>query len=101
MTEVQGTPPRTFDRGGRLTKVENARAGTVLSKFAWTLNAAGNPSRVKTTRGTTDVYDAYEYDTRNRLTAACYDTGSSATDCGGAANKVCPASSFLDAFAVV
>ena len=79
---------RTFDRAGRLTTVENAKAGTILSKFLWTLDPAGNPTKVQTTRGASDTYDAYEYDTRNRLTASCFGVTSGATDCTGAANKI-------------
>jgi RHS repeat-associated protein len=79
---------RTFDRAGRLTTVENAKAGTILSKFLWTLDAAGNPTKVQTTRGATDTYDAYDYDTRNRLTSSCFGVSSGATDCTGAANKI-------------
>ena len=79
---------RTFDRAGRLTTVENTKAGTILSKHAWTLDAAGNPTKAQTTRGTADVYDLYEYDTRNRLTAACYDLASTATNCTGATNRI-------------
>jgi RHS repeat-associated protein len=79
---------RTFDRAGRLTTVENAKAGTLLSKFAWTLDAAGNPTKTQTTRGTTDTYEAYEYDTRNRLTASCYDVAQAATNCSGASNAI-------------
>jgi RHS repeat-associated protein len=77
---------RTYDRAGRLTTVENTKSPTILSKFFWTLDAAGNPTKVKTTRGSTDVYDIYEFDTRNRLTNACYDVGASATSCSGASN---------------
>ena len=79
---------RTFDRAGRLTTVENAKAGTILSKFLWTLDPAGNPTKAQTTRGTTDIYDAYEYDARDRLTASCFGVASGATDCTGAANKI-------------
>ena len=79
---------RTFDRAGRLTTVENAKAGTILSKFMWTLDPAGNPTKVQTTRGVTDTYDAYEYDARNRLTASCFGVASGAIDCTGAANKI-------------
>jgi RHS repeat-associated protein len=78
---------RTFDRAGRLTTVENAKSGTVLSKFLWTLDAVGNPTRVQTTRGLTDTYDAYEYDARNRLTASCYGVAG-ASSCSGAANLI-------------
>jgi RHS repeat-associated protein len=79
---------RTFDRASRLTTVENAKAGTILSKFAWTLDAASNPTKAQTTRGGSDTYDAYEYDARNRLTASCYGIPSSATNCTGASNAI-------------
>jgi RHS repeat-associated protein len=79
---------RTFDRAGRLTTVENAKAGTILSKFNWTLDAAGNPTKAQTTRGASDSYDAYEYDSRNRLTASCFDTSQSASNCSGASNAI-------------
>jgi RHS repeat-associated protein len=79
---------RTFDRAGRLTTVENKKGATILSKFLWTLDAAGNPYKVQTTRGALDTYDAFEYDTRNRLTASCFGVSSGATDCVGAANKI-------------
>jgi RHS repeat-associated protein len=78
---------RTFDRAGRLTTVENKKGSTILSKFLWTHDAAGNPYKVHTTRGAVDTYDAFEYDTRNRLTASCFGVSSGATDCTGAANK--------------
>jgi RHS repeat-associated protein len=79
---------RTYDRAGRLTTVDNTKSSTVLSKFLWTLDAAGNPTKIKTTRGATDVYDLYEYDTRNRLTNACYDVGTSTSSCSGASNAI-------------
>jgi RHS repeat-associated protein len=79
---------REFDNAGRLTTVENKKGSIVLSKFLWTLDEAGNPTVVKTTRGATDVYDAYEYDTRNRLTASCFGVASTATDCRGASNEI-------------
>ncbi|MGH3080705.1 MAG: RHS repeat-associated core domain-containing protein, partial [Gaiellaceae bacterium] len=79
---------RTLDRAGRLTTVENAKAGTILAKFLWTLDPAGNPTKQQTTRGLIDAYDAYEYDTRNRLTASCFGVSSGASDCSGAANKI-------------
>jgi YD repeat-containing protein len=43
---------------------------------------------VQTTRGTTDTYDAYEYDTRNRVTASCFGVSSGATNCSGASNEI-------------
>ena len=79
---------RAYDRAGRLTTVENTKSATILSKHLWTLDAAGNPTKTKTTRGATDVYDVYQYDTRNRLTEACYSLLSSATNCAGATNAL-------------
>jgi RHS repeat-associated protein len=79
---------RGFDRAGRLTNVDNVKAGTSLSKFVWTLDAAGNPTKAQTTRGGADTYDAYEYDTRNRLTASCFGVSSGASNCSGASNLI-------------
>jgi RHS repeat-associated protein len=79
---------RGFDRAGRLTSVDNAKSGSSLSKFVWTLDAAGNPTKAQTTRGGSDSYDAYEYDTRDRLTASCFGVSSGASSCSGAANEV-------------
>ena len=42
---------RAYDRAGRLTTVENTKSATILSKHLWTLDAAGNPTKTKTTRG--------------------------------------------------
>ncbi len=79
---------RSYDDAGRLTGVENAKGTSVLSQFDRTLDEAGNPTVVETTRGTSHVYDAYEYDARNRLTASCFDVGSSASDCSSASNEI-------------
>jgi RHS repeat-associated protein len=79
---------RTLDRAGRLTTVDNAKAGTSLSKFVWTLDPAGNPTKAQTTRGGTDTYDAYAYDARNRIISSCYGVAAGATDCTGAVNAV-------------
>lgn len=79
---------RVFDRASRLTTVDNEKAGTILSKFIWTLDAAGNPTKVQTTRGSSDTYDAYEYDARNRLSASCYGVAQGASNCTGATNAI-------------
>jgi RHS repeat-associated protein len=71
-----------------LTSVENAKGSSILSRFDRTLDEAGNPTVVETTRGVSHLYDAYEYDARNRLTASCFDVGSSASDCGSASNEI-------------
>lgn len=78
---------RTFDNAGRLTTVENKKGSTVLSKSTWTLDAAGNPTKVATLRGATTVNDLYAYDTRNRLTTSCFAVGS-ATNCNTATAKI-------------
>jgi RHS repeat-associated protein len=82
------TETHTYDRAGRLTTVDNAKSGTSLSKFSWTLDPVGNPTIVDTLRAGTDTYDGYQYDTRNRLTTACYSITSTATDCTGASNTI-------------
>jgi RHS Repeat len=79
---------RSFDRAGRLTTVDNVKSGTSLSKFSWTLDPVGNPTKVDTLRGGTDSYDGYQYDARDRLTAACYGIAASATDCTGASDEL-------------
>jgi YD repeat-containing protein len=35
---------RTYDRTGRLTEVENAKGAAILSRYAYTLDAVGNPT---------------------------------------------------------
>jgi RHS repeat-associated protein len=79
---------RSFDRAGRLTTVKHEKGASILSRFEWTLDAAANPTKVKTTRGTSDSFDAYEYDARNRLTAACFSVSASASNCSGAADSI-------------
>jgi YD repeat-containing protein len=53
------TETRSYDRAGRLNSVDNAKSGISLSKFVWTLDAAGNPTQVETSRSPGDVYDLY------------------------------------------
>jgi RHS repeat-associated protein len=79
---------RSFDRAGRLTTVDNVKSGSSLSRFTWTLDPVGNPTKVDTLRGGTDTYDGYQYDARDRLTAACYGIASSASDCSGASDQI-------------
>jgi RHS repeat-associated protein len=79
---------RAYDRAGRLTTVENSKAGAVLSTHLWTLDATGNRVKAQTTRGINVVYDVFEYDGRNRLTSVCYDVVSAASTCAGATNAV-------------
>ncbi len=79
---------RTYDRAGRLTNVDNAKSGTSLSAFALTLDSAGNPTKIQTTRGGTSTYAAYEYDARERLTASCFGVAQGVSNCSGAANEI-------------
>lgn len=67
---------RTFDGAGRLTAVENGN-GAVLSRFAQTLDPAGNPIRIDTTRGGATTSQAFDYDPADRLNVWC----PGATDC--------------------
>jgi len=67
------TETRTYDRAGRLTKVENVRTdstGTTVpvSSFAYTYDPVGNPTKVVTSTGTV----TYAYDTLDRLIDTCY-----------------------------
>ena len=48
----------------------------------------GNPTKQQTTRGGTDTYDVYAYDTRNRLTDSCFGVSSGTTTCSGATNAI-------------
>jgi RHS repeat-associated protein len=70
---------RTWDKADQLTKVENIKGTTVLSRFTATLDAIGNPKLIATTRGTTTTNLSYLYDTRNRLSKACYGVTSCTT----------------------
>jgi RHS repeat-associated protein len=62
---------RTYDHAGQLTEVNNARSGTVLSDFAYTLDPDGNPTQVVQT-GAVSSTTTYQYDNNNRLIDACY-----------------------------
>jgi RHS repeat-associated protein len=59
---------RTYDRAGRLTEVQNAKGGNILSRFTYALDEVGNPTAVATTDGTI----TYAYDALDRLTEACF-----------------------------
>lgn len=59
---------RTYDRGGRLTDVTNAKGATTLSRAALTLDPAGNPTQVVTIQGTR----TFKYGPKNELTEACF-----------------------------
>jgi len=60
---------------GRLTALLHARGTTVLAHYAYTLDAAGNRTRVTETVGGVPRGISYTYDPLYRLTAADYSTG--------------------------
>jgi YD repeat-containing protein len=62
---------RTYDRAGRLTDVQNASGTNVLSEFAVTRDAVGNPIEVNRTGATTSTA-TYTYDANDRLTGVCF-----------------------------
>jgi RHS repeat-associated protein len=66
---------RTYDRAGRLTDVKNAKAGTTLSEFAVTMDAAGNPTTIVRSSGGVSSTTTYGYDVNDRLTSVCFQTG--------------------------
>ena len=79
---------RAYDHAGRLTSIQNTSGATTLSHYALTLDESGDPTRIALTRATTTSYQALEYDARARLTAACYDITSTATNCSGASKQI-------------
>lgn len=62
---------RTFDAAGRLTRVESKKGTAVTFAQGRVLDAVGNPIRQSTTRGTTVMDEAYQYDAADRLTKNC------------------------------
>ncbi len=64
------TETRTYNHAGRLTNVSNSN-GTVLSSFAYTYDAVGNPTEVDLNGG---GVNSYTYNNRNWLTSVCFQT---------------------------
>jgi RHS repeat-associated protein len=62
---------RTYDRAGRLTRVNNIKGSSVLADFTYTLDPVGNPTRVVRT-GSAAGTTTYAYDNRDRLTDVCF-----------------------------
>lgn len=77
-TELPGSSveERTFDRAGRLTHLDTHGEDGTLGRYDLTLEPVGNPSRIRTTRGSVSEDVAYTFDPVNRLSAACYGTTS-------------------------
>ncbi|MGW5364429.1 DUF6531 domain-containing protein [Actinopolymorpha pittospori] len=63
---------RGYDRAGQLITVTAVKGTEKLNRFDITRDAVGNPTQIKSTRGATATYEAYEYDTADRLTKVCY-----------------------------
>ncbi|MCZ4509092.1 DUF6531 domain-containing protein [Streptomyces sp. ActVer] len=63
---------RAYDTAGRLTSVTATKAGAVVTKTALTLSAAGQPTRIDTTRAGVAAggYDL-TYDKAGRITSGC------------------------------
>jgi RHS repeat-associated protein len=58
----------TYDRAGQLASIADEKGASTLSSFAYTYDAAGNPTEVATADGPI----AYGYDEDGRLKSACY-----------------------------
>ncbi|MGI8710342.1 MAG: DUF6531 domain-containing protein [Acidimicrobiales bacterium] len=71
---------RGYNATGDLTKVVNKKSSTLLSQFDYTLDTDGNPTTIKTTRGSTATNNAFTYDADGHLGSYC--TG--VTTCTGA-----------------
>ena len=59
---------RTYDRAGRIIDVKTAKGATTLSRFAYTYDPVGNPTRVDLASGV----QTYKYDAMDRLTEVCF-----------------------------
>ena len=78
------TETRTYDRVGRLTKVDdrNPTSGAVLASWQLTLDDAGQPRRVDVTRaGLTAGSQTYTYDAAGRLLTGCTPSVTTAAGC--------------------
>ena len=71
----------TYDNAGRLVSTEHKKGTSTLSKFTRVFDADANPVTLTTLRGTTTVFDRFGYDTRSRLTGACYSVATATTAC--------------------
>ena len=67
---------RAYDTAGQLLSVQNAKAGTILSKAIYSLDPVGNRLGITTTTGTTTA----TYDANDRLTQACYTAACTGSD---------------------
>ncbi len=78
------TEAHTFDRAGRLTKVDNTNptSGAVLASWTLTLDNAGQPTRIDAARaGLAAGSQNYTYDPAGRLLTGCTPSVTTATGC--------------------
>jgi len=76
---------RGYDTAGRLSAITDvAEDGTLLVDQAIERDGVGNPVAITQAAATPQVTDTYTYDTRDRLTAVCYNT----TTCAEATDYV-------------
>jgi RHS repeat-associated protein len=68
------TESRTYDRAGRVIEVKNANASSMLSKYDYSYDPAGETTQITTL----NRVENYTYDNRGRLSEVCY----IATPCG-------------------
>jgi RHS repeat-associated protein len=64
------TETRSYDPAGQITRVKTASSAGILTDYAYTRDAAGNPTKVVGTDGTV----LYTYDPADRLTKVCFTT---------------------------
>ena len=64
------TETTTYDPAGRVNSIADSNSSGTLTSYAYTYDAAGNPTKVVGNSGTV----IYSYDANERLTNACYGT---------------------------
>src|SRR5262249_18488863 len=64
------TETRAYDPASRLTSIKDTASGTTISNYAYSYDAADNPTTI-TVNGEADTYT---YNVRNQLTGVCYAT---------------------------
>ena len=74
----------TYDAAQRLTGLTNSKGNAIISKFAVSLDPAGNPTSIARTRGGSTTSDISTFDAADRLSQTCFST----TTCTGATSSV-------------
>ncbi|MFF0726046.1 DUF6531 domain-containing protein [Streptomyces sp. NPDC004134] len=65
------TEQRDYDAAGRLTDIASTKANVTLSGWHATLDPAGQPHRITSTRKSTTAHSYYTYDDAGRLLTEC------------------------------